>query len=380
MSFQLELSRRAFLILLVVIGLLLIGIVLVVFLPSAKVTLIPAQETRSVTQEITLAKDAEGPDFVRFVLPAHIVETELEETKTITREAKDAKEDFARGKVTLINDQDEDQPLLPKTHLRHEASGKQFLTDAAVRIPPKGRVDVTVTAEEIGSGSNVAAGTFIVDRLPLPMQSVVHGESTQTFSGGLVTDAVVSEQEVTKAKEEISQALRERAVSELTLKAGGASVNPDLVHFETILDESSAEPGSKAVSFEVKQKVRVRAFVADQNDLLSLTLLALRSNSTQEEEFVAYDPASFTATIGRADFERGQARITGTLTGTFARKIEPSVLSGESIIGLGTQETIEHFEKFPSVGKAEVQFSPFWVQSVPSRRAATEISVRQPQQ
>ena len=376
MALHLELSRRTLVLLMVAI-LLCGGLGLaVIFLPHADITVSPAREHRSTTQEITLATDVSAPDFVRFVLPAKIVEAEIEDTKTITRQSDSTTEDTAKGVVTLHNEQDEEQPLLPKSHLRHETSGVEFLTDNAVRIPPQGTLDVPVTAKVAGSGGNVPPGRFIVDKLPDSLKPFVYGESSATFSGGLVTDTEVSESEITEAKAEISNTVTERAISELTLAAGGAHINPELVLIETITDESSASPGSKAVAFEVRQKIRARAFIVDDNDLLSLTLLALRSSATDKEEFVEYDPNSFTAAITKADFERGQARVTGTLTGTFASTIEPSVLSRESVAGLGKQEAIEYFTNFPAIGEAIVEFSPFWVRSVPTRASAVTITVK----
>lgn len=376
MGLQIELTRRSFLGLVFLIVVILASLVVLIYLPKARIILAPATENRSVEQEITLSTKATTPDFVKFTLPAKIAEKEIEDAKVVTRSEGEVKEDFANGTVVLVNEQAEEQPLLPKTHLRHEASGVQFLTDRAVRIPPQGEIEVTVTAEQAGASGNVPAGNFIVDRLPEESQKLIYARSEQAMTGGLTTDSAITEPEIVAAKEDLLNQLREQARSELTLEAGGAAIPPELIYLETLEEGASAEPGSAAVSFTVRSKVRARAFIVAQNDLLSLTLLALRGSTTSEEEFVSYDPESFTPKILRADFERGQARISGSLTGTFAQKIPPSALSADNIAGLGEQEVIAYFEKLSSVGKAEVEFSPFWVTSIPTRPSATEIVVK----
>lgn len=375
MAFQLELTRRSFFGLVLLILAVLVALLLLVYLPSARVTLYPATTNRTVEQEITLTTSADAPDFLKFTLPANVAEKEIEDSTTINRASGEIKEDFAKGVVTLINEQAEEQPLLPKTHLRHEETGVQFLTDSAVRIPPQGEITIAVTAEEAGPSGNVSAGKFIVDRLPASTQQVIYARSNQAFTGGLSTDSAVTEAEIAAAKEELLNRLRERARGELTLEAGGAAILPELVHLETLDEASSAQVGSATVNFTVRAKVRARAFVVTQSDLLSLTLLALRSSTTSEEEFVSYEPESFSPRIIRSDFERGQARLTGSLTGTFAQKIPPSALSTGNIAGLGEQEAVEYFEGLPAVGRAEVKFYPFWVTSIPARPTATEIAV-----
>ena len=376
MAFHIELSKRAFILLLILAVVALGAVLLFVYLPSAQISVYPAQENRTVQQEITLSTSATEPDFVRFVLPARLVEKELQDSLSITRSEVEATEDFARGTITLINEQNEEQPLLPKSHVRHEESGVQFLTDNAVRIPPQSEIQVGVTAKEKGSIGNVSPGKFVVEKLPESLQVVVYGESRETFSGGLTSGSAITETEISTAQDRLSKELTQQALAELTLEAGGTPILPELLHIEPLEDSASVEPGSTAVSFEVRRKVRARAIIVDQNDLLSLTLLALRESSNGEEEFVEYDPSSFSTSIARADFERGQVRVSGTLDGIFAKKIEPSVLGAQDVIGLGEQETKEYFENFSSIGEVEVEFSPFWVQSIPSRPSATEIVVK----
>lgn len=370
-----ELTRRSLVAVVTLVIASLVGLVAFIYLPAAKITLFPATVNRTATADITLSTQATAPDFVHPTLPTKIVEKELEDSKTVERSSTDTHDDFAKGAVTLVNEQPDEQPLLPKTHLRHEATGVQFLTDKAVRIPPQGEIAVSVTAEQKGASGNVPPGKFIIDKLPESVQKVMYGKSDQAFTGGVASSSAITQAEIDRASEQLMQDLKQRAAGELTLAAGGA-ISPDLVQVETISADSSASAGSFATSFSIHTKIHARAFVADQNDLLSLTLIALRASASSEEEFISYDPKSFQPKIIQADFERGLARVQGSLNGTFAQKIEPTVLSPEKLAGLGEKETIEYFKQFPSVAKVEVSFSPFWVHSIPSRPSATEIAVK----
>lgn len=376
MPTQFIIPRRTLVAISIVVAALALGGVAYVYLPKASITVTPKVNAREIEQQIILSSQAKEPDFQRFILPARIVEKEVQESVTVQREGSSTKPDFAKGSVRLFNQQDEDQDLLPKTHLRHEATGVFFLTDTAVKIPANSEISVNVTAKEQGEVGNVAPGKFIVDKLPTSLQQVVFGESKQQFSGGISTDTPITEEEVAAAKADIQEKARERAQGELTLAAGGANIRPDLITIDTIEESSTAQPGSGATSFTVSTKVRARAFVVDENDLLSLTLLALRTNLSQDEEFLEYDPQSFSIQITGADFERGEARVVANLTGEFASKIGTSILSTHNLAGLSQKEAAEHFKQFPSVQTAEISLSPFWVRSVPARPGSIDIVIK----
>jgi len=360
--------------LVVVVGL---GGAAYIYLPSAAITIEARSTGRSVTQNILLSAHVDEPNFVSFVLPTRIVERTLEDSRTIMRAGAQTSEDFARGSIVLVNDQDEEQPLLPKTHLRHEETGAFFLTDTPVTLPAHSSLAMTITAKEKGAIGNVKAGRFVVDKLPGSLQPFVYGESSQELTGGVIVESPLTSDEVRTARDELVGTVRERARGELTVEAGGAALRPDLLDLAIEEESVSAEVGSKTREFTIAVRVRARAFVVDENDLLSLTLLALRSNPAEAEEFVSYEPDSFELTVVAADFERGEARVEGTLRGIFAQKIGTTLLRDDNLAGLSASEVQEHFRQYPTVGKIDVAFFPWWVTTVPGRAGVVEIAIRE---
>jgi hypothetical protein len=336
----------------------------------------PIKEEETVSQEFILSKNINEPDFVHHKMPARLIETRKEKTVNVRRDGQgQVVSDFSRGEVTLINKQNDEQRLLPKTHLRHEASGVFFLTDGPVVIPPQGETVVPVTAKEQGAGGNVEPGRFIVDKLSASLQQVIFGQSSFRFSGGEVVESVLSEQEIEMKKTEALEMAKQEARGELTALSGGASINPELIAYDEETVETTVTAGSRAVEFNVYAKVRARAFVVDENDLLNLTLLTLKSSQKEGQEFLNYDPRSFGVEIVRSDFERGEVIIRGSLTGVFASKIAPTVFSASNVAGLSNSEAVEKLKQMAGVGGAEVVLAPFWVKTVPARAGAVEIEI-----
>lgn len=348
--------------------------------PQAVIKISAREMQRVVTQEITLSTHTTEPDFSKFVLPARVIEASVDERRMVERAGAKTSDDFARGRIVLINNLDEPQELLPKSHLRHEEAGTFFLTDTPVTIPPRNKVAMTITAKDRGAAGNVSPGTFIIDRLPESIKSEVYGESSEALTGGVVVESPLTEEEIQQARESFLGELSERVRGQMTAASGGAPLRADLTRLETQAEEVSAEAGSKTKEFSIRIQARGRAFQVSDNDLLSLTLLALRSNVDPNEEFISYQPDSFQLDVARVDFERGEARVVGKLTGTYAAKVGPTVLRSDNLAGLSADEVRAHFAGFSEVGEVNVTFSPFWVRSVPARSEAVEIVLKEPVQ
>lgn len=375
LSWSLLLPHPAVVLLLViVIGGMVSGLVYL-YLPHAVVTITPATVNKNVNQQILISATVTDPDFVHYKLPAKTLEKEVTEKKVIVRSGDVTFDDFARGKVTLYNDQDEEQQLLPKTHLRHKESGAYFLTDTGVAIPPRGEVGITVTAKDKGAAGNVKPGRFVVDKLPISLQDAVYGESSQALSGGVAVDKPLTGEEIDREKEKLRGILEERVRGMLTSAAGGAALHDDLIGYKTEI-ETTVPVGSSASEFEVSGKVVGQAFLLDENDVLGLTLLKLRSTAEAQQEFIEYEPQSFKVVMLRSDWERGEAVVEGSLTGLFSAKLGATIFKADNLAGLTQEEVQEKLKQLPGVGEVTVELTPFWATVMPVRNGAVEIVVK----
>jgi hypothetical protein len=344
------------------------------YLPKAVVTVTPSMINKTVNQQILISTSVHDPDFVNYKLPAKVIEKEAADKVVVERSTDYVFDDYARGKITLYNEQDQEQQLLPKTHLRHADTGTFFLTDTGVAIPPGGEIGVTVTAKDKGPAGNVKPSRWAVDKLPASLQNVVYGESKLAFSGGVAVDQPLTNEEIEEAKQKLENDLKARARGLLTVAAGGAALRDDLINFVSTM-ETSVPVGSTASTFEVQGKVVGQAFLLDENDLLGLTLLKVRSTVEAEQEFIEYYPQSFKVDMQRRDLERGEAVVEGSLTGLFSAKLGATVFNVENIAGLTAEEVRDKLKQLPGVGEVEVQLSPFWASVIPARQGAVEMVV-----
>lgn len=372
---RIVIPRRSVLLLMAVVLVVMGALLALIYLPAAQIAIHPRLREHTAEQNIVLSQAVSAPDFVRYTLPARLVRHTASEERGVTREGAAVSDDFAKGEVKLINNLEEEQQLLPRTHLKYDASGIFFLTDSPVAIPPHSSVAMKVTAKEKGSAGNVAPGRFTIDKLPAEVKANVYAESVAAFTGGIAVETPLSEEEVAHAKTETLTRAQEKARAGLTAESGGAALTEALTTLQTREEFVSAQVGSRAQSFTIRAVVEAEAFLVDENDLLSLTLLSLRSLPSAEEEFVNFRPESFEISIAQADFERGEARVVGSLTGNFASKIGPTILDPGPLAGLTAEEVQARFKDIPAVGSVDVTLSPFWVRSVPGRKGSTQITI-----
>lgn len=375
MATHVQLPKRSFVLGIILCIIFIVGMVLATSLPSAVITLRPKIDQRKISKDIMLSSKVTTPDYIRYQLPSHIITKTASSQKTFTQTNGDITQSYSKGTVTFTNTQDTEQRLLPKTHLRHEATGEMFLTDEPVIIPPNGTVVERVTAKGTGSSGDVAPGKFLIDKFSAGLQKAVYAESSAQFSGGETGANSISQEDIDKAKKEALDSATQKALEEIKKEAGNASVREDLLSVSTKENTASVQAGSKAVSYTSNATVEARVFIVDTHDIISLMTLALRAQTAPEEEFISFDPASFSLSISQTDWAVGQARISASLTGSYGKKIGSTELSEDNLSGLSKQELINHFTAFPSIGSADIKFWPFWVTSAPSHPKQISIQV-----
>ena len=363
----------------VLIALFLIGgsgfLIATTLFPRATITVHPKKSERKLTKDIILSSKATTPDYVRFTLPATIVEEELTVTKQFENAGSAPIQDFSKGSITFTNTQDQEQRLLPKTQMRHLDSGIIFLTDIPIAIPAKGDLIVSVTAKEKGSTGDVPAGKFVVEKFARGLQEAVSAKSDTAFSGGESTDQEITQELLDTAQKTVLEEAKKEALAKLSTKAKGAPVREDLVTIEVQSQSISVPLGSRAVRYSADAKVKARGFVVDTHDVISLMTLALRANVAGDEEFISYDSASFVLTIMQTDWNVGEARISAALTGTYAKKIGSNELHTDNLSGLSEKEIIDRFTASPTIGSVDVALTPFWVKSAPSKKNQIDVKV-----
>ena len=202
----------------------------------------------------------------------------------------------AQGQVTLLNETDE-RVVVPAGTAIESPDGRRYLTQEAVTAPAaqqnfllgikvgsvSGQVQAAVVADEPGSAGNLGPGKLTV--IVGPLGRVLKVVNTKALSGGADQKvAVVTEEDVTRARVEAQRQLELKAPEELQDLAG-----TEQILFDELMSVTEGPAAEKPKAGEAGETVRVTL-------PYSVRCLAIRRTSLAkflEDQANRHVPANF---------------------------------------------------------------------------------------
>ncbi|MBI4592341.1 hypothetical protein HY733_02750 [Candidatus Uhrbacteria bacterium] len=305
-----------------------------------------------------------------------VVSGTLGRTQTFEPTGESAKtvDDIARGTVTIYNNLTFAQALVATTRLLSE-SGVLFRLESAVTVPAGGSVDAQVYADVAGESGNIEPTRFSIPGLSATRQESVYATSTEAFTGGVYSVAVVSQAELDAAASELESSLLEDAKAMLITEAGeifsGQSYDVEVVE-----KTFSIEPDTEAQSFDVTLTLKVTAVFFDQEALGKIAVAKLYEGLGQGQEFMNADASNMVVTVEAVDEEAGQANILVSLAVPAITSRTSEALQVGRFVGMSEDEVRELLVGEGVATDVTVEFFPFWVSSVPRLKDHIYIDIQ----
>ena len=211
-------------ILLFVFLLVMILVMAALLVPEADVTVVPFREVVEVNLELRADPDAEKASLSNLIVPARILEAEVEDTGQIATEGKrDAPDAPAIGTITFINQTAEPLTIDPGAIIR-TATGTtvRFQTTTTATVPAGigGTASAEIEAIQPGPVGNVDQATITeVETADLRGKVRVINERPTT-GGGVRQVGVVTRADMDRLKAQLLQQLQQQAYSELQRQLG----------------------------------------------------------------------------------------------------------------------------------------------------------------
>jgi len=266
-----------------------IAAVAYVIVPSATITLSPAEELIQTTITITISTDPAitSVDNENRVIPSLLVQVQVpeqEESTTATGSVA-AGSDRAEGTVIFVNRTANAVEVPANTEVSTtDSSAVTFRTTQAVTVPAG--VDQTVAASVIaaenaqGTAGNVPANTINTIFGPLEDQLDVRNPEPTT-GGQRRMVSIVSEEDHGRLQRQMNQVIQARAFEEMP-NAPGLTPRHEIlaqtVRIEQVREDwvrYSHGVGDEANIVTLTQQARVSALAFDRQDAESLALLSL---------------------------------------------------------------------------------------------------------
>jgi len=367
-SDTLRLGERVVFAVMFVTMLAFLGVILLVFVPTAIVALEPVSYPVSTTISVEASPDLESVDFITLRVPARAVEIDIvgsdEMATTAIRDEPDVK---ATGEVVFTNKRSQATTVVSDTIVATSAGTTiRFRTTEEVTLPPRvgGRGRAPIEAIEPGPSGNVPA--YSINRVEGPLDRQVNIINVAPTEAGTMSQVrYVTAADKVQLSELLLQRLTEEGYSALMVELGGEEFLPRESLTAFVLTETYDRfPGDVADSLGLHMRALIRGTVIDRDDVDILGLRMLQLEVREGFQLLADETEVRIDEVSEADYD-GTVALQITAEGVTWVEID-EVDVREAIRGKPVQVAEEYLERHLAlVQQPSVEISPEWWGRVP---------------
>ena len=256
------------------------------FLPTATVVLSVNLQPLAHQFELTAAAQTADVDTTKSQLPSGFLEVTVSDDQTLPATGSKLIGDKAVGSITVINGTSVPRTF-PSGTVITSPSGPKFVFDTEIQVASAsgtadpnsyqpGKTTAKVTAAQIGSDSNLSAGTQFKIGNFSTLDFVAKNDTA--FSGGTSQQVkAVAKDDLASLRSKISDSLKDLAQQELSGKVSASdSLVTESVQLQTVSEELSHKEGEVADEVTLRLSVKARGLVFSKNDLDSLISNSLK--------------------------------------------------------------------------------------------------------
>ncbi|HEX9664220.1 MAG TPA: hypothetical protein VGA49_00145 [Patescibacteria group bacterium] len=281
----------------------------------------------------------------------------------------------ATGMVRLMNDSDIDQPLVATTRLL-SPDDVLFRIRESVVVPANGSIEAEAYADQPGVQGEIEPTRFTIPGLNTSRQLEVYAISDQKMTGGTKAAYQVTAEDLDKAQIQMIDELTIQASNEFksTIPAD-VQILEDKILTQVTKREADAEIGDSSEKFSLDLEVRIITAAANRTQLTNLVGDLFRNNIPADKTLVGLDAGDISYEIQNYDPVEKAVHVKASISGQVSLRSTSPIFDKDKLIGLSGPEVKSYLENFTSVLGVEVDFSPFWVRTVPNMKDHIEIEI-----
>ena len=348
----------------------LLALIVVYFsLSKATVTLVPNEmlTAKEFSVKIPVTTATSSPA----LLTATVEEQELDVVQSYEVENFRTEEGKARGTVTIINKNNQNQVLVATTRFL-SPDGLLFRLTNQVSIPAGEETAAEIQADEIGSKYDISPAHFSIPGLSESLQKKIYGITKEPTAGGLKRIGTLTSDEIIKAQKKNIESLDQQVAQKLNLESNDEKIV--LIQKEIVSEDTSNKEGDEIEKFTITLKVKVKIITVDKEKLLSWAKEQYKKDLDDTNEIINYDLDKFTYTL--TDTASTFITMGTSLPAYILGTLDIANFDKKKLYGLDDNGLKTFFTQYDNVKDVEVEFWPFWVRSVPSMQDHIEIKIK----
>jgi len=348
----------------IILALILVAIVGYFSLTKLTITISPNKEVIPGT----LAVDVYGNDNPASQsngIKGNIARLEETVSGTFTATGEKASSGQFNGRVKIYNNYTEAQPLVASTRLL-TADHKLFRIKNSVTVPVGGSIEVDVYPDKPGSDMAIAPTRFTIPGLWEGIQDKIYAESLTAFSTAADTQKVITDSDVEKAKQELSDQLVDKVKQSL----GGVDSQYDQVLFDSNsataqIELVGAKVGDVKPQFEAKIKNIVNVISFDNTEISDLAKNQLTSSLSSDKTLVGITPDSLTYSLANYNAESNTATVNVSFSGQVVAS-KTDFIDKAKLANLNQGQIESYLNSIKEINSFELKFFPGFIKRAPS--------------
>lgn len=271
----------------VIAALVILGVIVYATIGSAKITLNPKTQDIDLKLKITASATVDAIDTEFNKIPGQLFEIEKTASQSYPASSEKEVAQKASGTITISNTSNTSQRLVATTRFESK-DGLIFRIPETIMVPAgttatPGTISSTVYADRAGAEYNIAPTTFTIPGFKdTPRYTQFSAVSKTAMTGGAVGKAkVVSEEDYTKAKAELSASAREQVEQALQEQTGSLKVLNDAT-ITVAEPEGNAKVGEASDTLQLSVKASAQVIAFQEEDVLDLVTRYISKNGDLE--------------------------------------------------------------------------------------------------
>lgn len=272
-------------------------------------------------------------------------------------------EDFATGKITIVNNSRQSIILVPNTRFQAE-NGLIYRLTKRVFIPARSKIRAKIKADEAGEAYDINTPTkFIIVNLAPILQEKIYGESNEPITGGLKKVGAITQKDIDEAKEKIKNTLYKKIIDEIKDEIGKKSKLA--VRLKSTSYTCDSKPGEEKSNFNIKIKMEVIAVEVDEDKLFEFAKEKLSEKIGEGKKLYSVEKSSFQYRLKNYNPNKNIAIVEIQVKGKSIISENNSLFKKENFVNLTADEIRTILSKNPLIQGVKVEFSPFYMKRSP---------------
>lgn len=361
------------------IGILFASSILVLFfvvmymaLSRATVVIEPKEETISADLIVTV----KSVDLKKGEILGKMATTTLSREASFTVSGNDREIPAkAEGEVIIYNKYSKDQQLIATTRFLSE-SGVLFRLVSGILVPAGKSVTAVIKADKEGKEGELEPTSFAIPGLSKDLQKYIYAENEKAMTGGMKKVAVLTQQDIDEAVENLKSTLIIEGKEKLKDKVGIDSTFVGVVYTGSAKDSKiSAKPGDSVDSFKINMTMEVVgiAYNKDMEDQAAKTLAGIVYSDRKliSSNLLNLEPKVETINVGA-----GVATLKVGIEGKTIINSNSQIFDKEKMAGKTAEEVKNYLNQYAGINSIEIKFFPFWLNKVPKLRDHIKVVVK----